>query len=65
MAIVIESLSMPNSCFKCPLSHWYDSGWKVGFSCGALHDSKVITNCEGRARRRDDCPLKEFEYGVK
>ncbi len=59
MAIIIETMTVPKSCFTCPLSHWYDCGHKVGFSCGALHDAKIVTNCEGRAKRRDDCPIME------
>lgn len=65
MAVIIEDLNVPSSCFKCPLSHWYDSGWKAGFSCGALHDAKIISNCEGREKRRVDCPIKEVGYGTK
>ena len=62
MSIIIENMSVPKCCFRCPLSHWYDSGWVAGFTCGALKDSKVISNCEGRAKRRDDCPIKEIKH---
>ena len=64
MSVIIEGMSVPKSCFKCPLSKWYDGGWIAGFQCGALlpKDYSVITNCQGRAERRKNCPIKEVEH---
>ena len=64
MSVFIEGMTMPKCCFKCPLSHWYDNGWKVGFQCGALlpKDCSVISNCQGRSERRKNCPIKEINY---
>jgi len=63
MGIKIEELSMPENCFRCFASHWYDFGGKiVGFRCGALPKSnKIISNCEGRTKRRDDCPFVRMD----
>lgn len=59
MAIKIEGLDIPANCFRCFASHWYNFGGKVaGFRCGALpRSNKIISNCEGRTKRRNDCPL--------
>lgn len=58
-ALVLGGAKIPKNCFRCFASHWYDFGGKyVGFMCRALPcDSKIISNCEGRSRRRSDCPL--------
>lgn len=63
MSIKIEGLSIPDNCFRCFASHWYDFGGKiVGFQCRALPmDTKIISNCEGRTKRRDDCPIVAIE----
>lgn len=63
MGVKIPGVAMPDNCFRCFASNWYNFGGKVaGFQCRALpHSSKIISNCEGRAKRRDDCPLKEEE----
>lgn len=57
--VQIKGVSIPDNCFRCFASHWYNCGGKeAGFQCKALPgDSKIISNCEGRAKRRDDCPL--------
>ena len=64
MSVIVEGMSMPKSCFKCPLATWYDSGWVVGYQCGALlpKDCSAITNCQGRAGRRKNCPIKEIYH---
>lgn len=59
IGIEIDGLSLPESCFKCFAAHWYDYGGIVGYQCRAIPmDTKIISNCEARAKRRDDCPLK-------
>ena len=59
MGIEIYGLSLPNSCFKCFASHWYDYGGIAGYQCMAIPmDTKIISNCEARTKRRDDCHLK-------
>ena len=67
MSITIPGIRLPTCCFKCPLSKWYDSGFVVGFQCGALlpKDYSVITNCQGRAERRKNCPIKEVANEAK
>ena len=63
MSIIIKGLSMPDNCFRCPASRWYNFGGKIrGFLCEALpNNTKIISNCEGRSKRRDDCPLMMVE----
>ena len=63
MSIVIDELHMPENCFRCFASRWYNFGTNtVGFLCEALpNDSKIISNSEGRSKRRDDCPLRMSE----
>lgn len=62
MSVIVVGMTVPKSCFKCPLAKWYDSGFVVGFQCGALlpKDCSVISNCKGRAERRKNCPIKEI-----
>lgn len=57
--VQINGIHLPDSCFRCFASQWYNHGGKeAGFMCRALPgDSKIVSNCEGRAKRRDDCPL--------
>ena len=61
MSVSVEGMRVPSCCFRCPLSCWYDNGQQAGFQCGALlpKDYSVITNCQGRAERRKNCPIKE------
>ena len=60
MGIYIKGLSLPENCFHCFASSWYDFGGNDrGFRCKALPlDTKTISNCKGRTKRRDDCPLQ-------
>lgn len=56
--VQINGVSIPDNCFRCFASGWYNFGGKdAGFRCRLLSDSKIVSNCEGRAKRRDDCPL--------
>lgn len=58
MSIMIDGVSVPLNCFRCFASHWYNfGGMVVGFECRVKNDGKIISNCEGRAKRRDDCPI--------
>lgn len=66
MGVKVNGVKMPENCFRCFASYWYNFGGKVaGFQCKALHDGRVITNCEGRSKRRDDCPLQEVTDNEK
>ena len=58
-SIKIEGVAIPENCFRCFASSWYNFGGPVvGFKCKALPRSdKVVSNCEGRSKRRDDCPI--------
>ena len=58
-SIEIKGVSVPENCFRCFASSWYNFGGEVaGFRCNALpFSNKIISNCEGRAKRRDDCPI--------
>ena len=57
--IKIDGLSLPENCFRCFASYWNGFGEVVGFQCRALPmDTKIISNCEARTKRRDDCPMK-------
>ena len=59
IGIKIDGLSLPENCFRCFASYWYDFGEIVGFQCRAIPmDTKIISNCEARTKRRDDCPIK-------
>lgn len=59
MSIEIDGVSLPKNCFRCFASHHYEFGVIAGFQCRAIPmDTKIISNCEARAKRRDDCPLK-------
>ena len=59
MGIEIDGLPLPKNCFKCFASYWCDLGSIAGYKCRAIPiDTKIISNCEARAKRRDDCPLK-------
>lgn len=59
--IIVRGAKMPENCFRCFASKWYDFGGQVaGFRCGAIPcDSKIISNVKGRSGRRADCPLVE------
>ena len=59
MGLYIEGAKLPDNCFRCFASRWYDfCGEERGFRCGALpNDRKTVSNCEAREKRRDDCPL--------
>lgn len=61
-AVVVKGVTMPENCFRCFASYWYDFGGEThGFRCGAIpNDCKTISNCEGRSGRRPDCPLAEI-----
>ena len=61
MSITIEGLSVPENCFRCFASSWYDFGGGVrGFHCRAIpNDSYIVSNVEGRSKRRDDCPIRD------
>lgn len=73
----ISGIHLPSSCFRCFASQWYNQGGKdAGFMCKAIPgDSKIVSNCEGRAKRRADCPLvtgtaatgscAESKYGLR
>ena len=67
MAVKINNLSMPENCFRCFASSWYNFGGKIaGFRCKALPmDTKIFSNCEGRTKRRDNCPLVLIEENNK
>ena len=65
MSVVIKGMAMPKNCFRCPILHWYDSGYTVGFRCGALKDVKIISNCAGRSSRREDCLIMEVDHETK
>lgn len=60
-ALIIRGAKMPDNCFRCFASKWYDFGGQTaGFRCGAMPlNSKIISNVEGRSSRRADCPLEE------
>ena len=62
IGIKIEGLLIPDNCFRCFASHWYDFGGNtVGFDCKAIpNNTKIISNYEGRTKRRDDCPIKNI-----
>lgn len=59
-ALIIKGAKMPENCFRCFASNWYNFGGQVaGFMCGAIPcDTKIISNVEGRSGRRADCPLE-------
>lgn len=61
--IVIENASLPSNCFRCFAHEWYNyGGQEVGFKCRLIkNDITIIPNCEGREKRRRDCPLKEIQ----
>lgn len=66
MSIKIDGVSVPENCFRCFASHWYNFGGPVaGFRCGILNDGKTVSSCEGRSKRRDDCPIREVEGNEK
>lgn len=58
-AVIVKGARMPKNCFRCFASCHYDFGGESrGFQCRALpHDRKIVSNVEGRSKRRDDCPL--------
>lgn len=66
MSIKIDRLSVPKNCFQCFASRWYDFGGKIrGFQCKALPmDTKIISNCEGRSQRREDCPIRDVDEKI-
>lgn len=59
MGTFIAGAMPPNNCFRCFASHWQDFGGENrGFRCKAIpNDCRMVPNCEGREKRRDDCPL--------
>lgn len=60
MSIKIDGVSVPENCFRCFASHWYNFGGEVsGFMCGILEGGKIVSNCDGRSKRRDDCPITQ------
>ena len=41
MSIKIDGVSVPENCFRCFASHWYNFGGSVaGVRCGILNDGK-------------------------
>ena len=66
MAIFIENAKVPESCWKCPASHYFDLQTDTvphGYKCGFLNDEKIITQCEAKERRREDCPIRVAPAG--
>ena len=63
MSIIISGVSIPINCFRCFASSWYNfGGSEVGFRCNLMpQDTKLISNCEGRTKRRDNCPLQTLD----
>lgn len=58
MKSIIILDEMPDNCFRCAASEWFDFGEKEhGYRCRAIHDLKVVSNVEARDHRRTDCPL--------
>lgn len=51
---------MPQNCFRCFASRFENCAEKAGFRCNLLFD-EIVTNCEGREKRRDNCPLTSME----
>lgn len=56
MEILIISAKMPDNCFRCFASRFENYTEKAGFRCNLLPDG-IVTNCEGREKRRENCPL--------
>lgn len=59
MGVFIADATLPKNCFRCFASYWQDFGGENrGFRCRAIpNDCTMVSNCEGREKRRDDCPL--------
>lgn len=60
MSALYVPAKMPENCFRCFASRFENYGVRAGFRCNLLPD-KLISNCEGRSKRRKNCPLIETE----
>lgn len=61
MEIIIIPAKMPKNCFRCFASRFENCTEKAGFRCNLLLHDGIVTNCEGREKRRDNCPLVSVE----
>ena len=57
MGVYVTTMTMPESCFKCPLFH--HASWAGEIDCWALNFRYVFK--EYKTARQPNCPLIEVE----
>lgn len=48
---------VPENCFRCFASRFENYGVVAGFRCNLLWTEGLVSNCEGRSKRRENCPI--------